>query len=299
MDWVNHPAYSKARDELVTRFKEKVYSFKHFPPFIFLCGGRDSECRQHVARYLRQQSTQPFVFYAEDVWDQVSDDPDLNALQMEAQLAKLADILIVIVESAGTIAELGAFASHSELRSKMLPIVNARYRDDQSFIDIGPLRWIGEDSKFAPPVYTDFAVILQCMPEVDDRLSRIPMRGRLSLKHHELPGGDPKHLLLLLADVVAVMGPTSAKQCSEFLLRLLGIQPRWSVASLLGLASSLDLIQALEYQGTRHYYRRLEGGELPSYQHRKKMLNIPQERARFLGVLQTIPSARSALSMAR
>jgi hypothetical protein len=80
---------------------------------------------------------------------------------MESDLAALADLVIIIVESAGTFAELGAFSLSDPLRKKVLPIVDAQFRDQPSFISTGPLRWIDAESAFAETIYVSLPKILE------------------------------------------------------------------------------------------------------------------------------------------
>lgn len=298
MDWLNHPRYTRARDGLVEKFRARVYKFKRLPPFILLCGARHSEPRDFIRQYLNRTYPDLFVFYAEDVWEHIPGFENLNALQMESQLAQLADMLVILVESPGAIAELGAFSSNDELRKKLLPLVDQRHHGESSFINTGPIRWVDNDSRFAPSVFSDFSVILKCMPEVEERLERIPRRGRLAIDEAALLQTNPKHLLLLLSDIVAVIGPTSVGLCRDFLTRLLGTAPTWSVASLLGLAASLGLVAARDSEHGRFYHRPLVGGELESVQKPRRMLNLAHERARFLCALQKIPAAQPQLPLA-
>ena len=55
---------------------------------------------------------------------------------MEAKLAGLSDIVIIIVESPGTLAELGAFSLSDPLRKKLLPLLDKKYRTGQSFVAV-------------------------------------------------------------------------------------------------------------------------------------------------------------------
>jgi hypothetical protein len=64
------------------------------------------------------------IFYAERVWELMVQKADRDALQMEAELAFLADLVVIIVESPGTFAELGAFSLSGPLRKKLLPIID-------------------------------------------------------------------------------------------------------------------------------------------------------------------------------
>jgi hypothetical protein len=85
-------------------------------PVIFLCGGFKSPAREALRVYLGKYDADLAVFYAEDAWSKISANPALNALQMEDYLAKLADLVIVLVESPGTFTELGAFSLSELLR---------------------------------------------------------------------------------------------------------------------------------------------------------------------------------------
>src|SRR5690606_21262580 len=115
-----------------------------------------------------------YVFYAEAIWSDPSRPRNDNALEMENQLADLADAVIIIVESPGTFAELGAFSSNPSLRKKMLPILSHEYKNiKDSFIATGPVQWIDKDSLFKPSLYANHSMILQAAPEIDERMKRI------------------------------------------------------------------------------------------------------------------------------
>src|SRR5262245_40312779 len=101
MGWLHHPAYAPVRDYLIGRLKAEIHLFKRTPPIVFLCGGNGSPRRALLERYLKGQH-RALVFLADDVWLQLAKTPGLNALGMEAQLAELADIVVIVVESPGT-----------------------------------------------------------------------------------------------------------------------------------------------------------------------------------------------------
>ena len=171
--WLNHPRFKPVRNYVLSAFKRKEYHFRKAKSVIFLCGAKRSVARQNLADYLNEYHKNTLVFFADDVWDFLASQEDQNALEMETQLARLADMVCVIVESPGTMAELGAFSNNEELRYKLLPILDRRKKNDKSFIKSGPITWIDKDSLFAPSIWTAPAVILDCLPELEDRLSRI------------------------------------------------------------------------------------------------------------------------------
>src|SRR4029077_14833460 len=122
-----------------------------------LCGAVNSPVRDRIAEYLRAR-TDTLVFYADEVWARLAR-ADLNALEMEDQLAGLADVVMIVVESPGTYCELGAFSLSPGLRKKLLPLIDARFKGSQSFINTGPVRWIDSESRYGPTIYTDDSVI--------------------------------------------------------------------------------------------------------------------------------------------
>src|SRR5690606_22457931 len=74
-----------------------------------------------------------------------------DLLTFESDLAKIASLVIIPLESAGAIAELGCFASNDQLREKLLVIISQKHFDKKSFIKLGPLRRIPESNILAYP----------------------------------------------------------------------------------------------------------------------------------------------------
>src|SRR5437870_3249132 len=123
MPWLNHPKFVRVREEILQAVQKNEYRFRRTPNVIFLCGALNSQPRDRLAEFFRKtRKDDTLVFYAEEVWIAISKREELSALEMEAKLAALSDIVIIIVESPGTFAELGAFSLSNELRTKLLPI---------------------------------------------------------------------------------------------------------------------------------------------------------------------------------
>ena len=157
LDWLQHPKYVHVQDSVLDllKQKEKQYQFRKIGNVLFLCGGLNSLRREKLAEYFRQNHPQLLIFYAEAVWAIIAHyNPSANALEVEAQLAQLADAVIVIVESPGTYAELGAFANSDTLKKKVLPILDEAHAhiaiEKKSFLQTGPVIWIDKESLFAP-----------------------------------------------------------------------------------------------------------------------------------------------------
>jgi hypothetical protein len=241
---------------------------------------------------MRRWCIDAIVFQADDVWAEISTkNPTLNALALEDQLAKLADMLLIIVESPGTYAELGAFSISFHLRQKLLPIIDDVHQGAESFINSGPVKWVNAESMFRPAIYVPLDSILEASGEITRRLARLPApkESRVDdLATH------PKHLLFLIHDLVAIIGPSSCEHVAFVLSAILGKEPDQSVASLLGMAKALGLLRSFPVDGQLFYLATAD-----SYFDKpfvtKKYFDLNTERAKVLSVLQTIPTAREVM----
>jgi len=135
---------------------------------------KDSVRRKKLKTYIARRVPRTLQFYAEEVWYQISKTTRLNALQLESKLAELTDAVLIVVESPGTFAELGAFSLNDDLRWKLLPILNQRHRGNQSFLETGPIKWVDADSMFAPSIWCNFDRIIEAGIEIENRLLRAP-----------------------------------------------------------------------------------------------------------------------------
>lgn len=295
MSWLNHPQFVPTRDRVIDALKDKEHSFRKVRSVVFLCGGRDSTPRDRLAQYLRACGDY-LVFYAEDVWEVISNQAGLNALEAEARLADLADVVVVIVESPGTFAELGAFALSEPLRVKLLPILDSRHRNTGSFIETGPVRWVDKDSQFAPAVWLNPSTILEGTAEIDERLAVLP---RITSSRVQNLADSPKHLLFFVCDIVAIFGPCPLHHVEFYTDQVLdGEIPSVSVDMLLGLAVAMNLITIVPSREGSMFFRPPVDGKLPTYR-KTKYLHPPEMRAQVWAALQRIEEGQAALRNAR
>jgi len=221
----------------------------------------------------------------------------LSALKMERDLAALADLVLVIVESPGTFAELGAFSLSDDLRKKLLPIVGIEYQGASSFIATGPLRWIDDESEFAPTIYVSLPRILQAVDEVEERIGRIERTG--AVKITDL-AASPKHLLFFLCDLVAVIHPATSEMIEYYLQRIAPsiLASDINVPTLLGLAAAMELLRTktlLVGNRTETFFWPSNSTAVARPYHHTRLLDLPSQRAAHVSVLLTVPQARDVL----
>jgi hypothetical protein len=298
--WLEHPRYIRTRDDLIARIRSERYRFRRHGLSIFLCGGAGSSRRHRLREYLLKHVNGLLgVFYAERVWEHIAAHGDqMTALEMEAELAKLADVVIVIVESPGTFAELGAFSLSNELRAKILPIVDRKYKGEESFILTGPIRWIDRDSDFRPTIFAPFDTILDCVGEVEARIKRAPKPKSMKVANLST---SRKHLLFFLCDIVAVTYPVTIGMLEYYIQQIVApkFDQKIEIATLVGLAESMDLLRssALKFEGTSYrLYAPASSSALASPYHHRMMNDLPTQRANHLSALLMIPDAQQALA---
>jgi hypothetical protein len=212
---------------------------------------------------------------------------------MEGRLAELADMVVVVVESAGTFAELGAFSLNPRLLTKLLPIVDSQYANDDSFINTGPLRSVNQESAFRPAIRVKFkGSFLLCAGQVEQRLRVIP-NLRYSLTSNDIEQ-SPKQLLLFLVSLVGLLFPVSEVHLVHYLSNVFSLNRPVRVSELLSLAVSLGLLQAIDVPtagSAKRFFFPAQRRQLL----RTERFDYWAARARVASVLQRIPEGLAAL----
>lgn len=125
-----------------------------FKTSIFLCGAdilQKTTTRHKISEALTNSyhySMYYDLIFPEDIFDELlysSHSPDL--LSLENLLADSVDAVIMIPESPGSFTELGAFASNEKLRSKLVCVIDEKFKKTKSFINQGPLKLVKQANK--------------------------------------------------------------------------------------------------------------------------------------------------------
>lgn len=299
--WLYHPAYIPARERLIDYLRTKKYRFRRLQKVVFLCGGAGRPARGHLRDYFEKRLPDVRFFYAERVWEHIASRPGLGALKMEAELAELADLVIIVVESPGTFAELGAFSLSDPLRKKLLPLVDKIYEGEESFLSTGPLRWIDSDSAFAPTIFVPLGRVLEAVEEIDDRIARIDKPKPARVSDLAL---SPKHLLFFICDLVAVIYPATSEMVKQYLGSIAPsiLSSPIDISTLLGLGVAMNLLQSqsVTVGGVEDiFYAPATTNALERPFHHRRLLDLPTQRADHVSVLLTIPAAVEILAQFR
>jgi hypothetical protein len=137
-------------DKDLSLISKKVKTDIYKPAFtfkttVFLCGAdinQKEKTRFKVAEQIKWRFWIDLV-YPEDIFDELlfsSKTKDL--LSLEGLLADSVDAIVIIPESPGSFAELGAFANNALLRKKIICLVDSKYKKNKSFINQGPIKLV-------------------------------------------------------------------------------------------------------------------------------------------------------------
>ncbi len=164
MNYMKAKIDTKSIEYLASFIKENLVVKKNLRiSKIFLCGGdisnkktMRSKIQQFFNNRHRYYHTQIFeISYPEDLFDEILMSGKYDLLSLESLLAQSVDVLVIVVESAGSIAELGAFANDKELRKKILAINDITLKKKRSFINQGPIKLLKKASA-SSVLYLDF-----------------------------------------------------------------------------------------------------------------------------------------------
>lgn len=255
--WFSHPRYLNAKKCFISESEASSLEnlSSHLPKILFICGGDPKyfNNREKIEKYLSKHYQHLLHFRAEHAWEAISNESSknsnkTNALALEEWLAEFSDAVIILVESFGTVAELGAFSISEPLRKKLLPIVNKKFEKDESFVNTGPVRWVDNDSAFAPTIFTDFSTILTCMPQIVSRLANNKVYKSRDV-NHKFGSLDfsRKEFLFFIIYIVTALGPISEKEVFDITYKTVeygkGSKQQREISFILSLCVALKLVQ--------------------------------------------------------
>jgi hypothetical protein len=246
---------------------------------IFLCGGRTSNQNHHGPPY---QSVRDYFFQyikanhpeiakrlrlAEEINDWFDQGVFADLLELEEYLADLSDVIILFVESPGSIAELGAFAASDTVRPKILTVINSLH-PGRSFIADGPIRrlksaqvslvysfeWASEADRINDETN------IETFQDLSQELSKVLLERKLmARKERKLNLKSPGHAMLFIADLIDIIGITSTREISDC-LKILDNEVHSSILQkYLFLLEKLRIVKKLDYSNQVYYVTRDRG----------------------------------------
>lgn len=216
---------------------------------IFVCGGKSSmefpTGRDTLLKYANKQLTEFRFFQAEQVFSNLVEEEIPDLLSIENNLADYSDCIIIILESPGAFAEIGAFASNERLAKIMLVFNGKSYKEEESFINLGPIKKINNLSKFGRTIHAEPGKILTASSELSSRLSKLK---RSYNKNIDVSSYDrfiklaPKLRMFIIADIINLFSPVKRLEINRILKGVYGKDNKFDIGIELSMLKATKLI---------------------------------------------------------
>ncbi|WP_250623063.1 retron St85 family effector protein [Pinirhizobacter soli] len=257
------------RSTLVRNISLERSKVRPFEGYVFLCGGtinirsaQPTSLRDAIYRGLAEnQEIEKRIRLAEHYKDWSNDGVYTDLVEFEKHLAELSSLIVLVLESAGSIAELGLFSAIEQYSDKLLLYVASNYYEETSFIRLGPIKYLEEakgnfahyypwlkevanelifDAEYATSLAEEFR------QTVSDRLDR-PTQERTFDKNNWL------HRSLLICELVSLMSALTIGEVRTFLNNLDIDTNLTSLRQQLFLLAKVGLLK-IEPSGDQRFY---------------------------------------------
>lgn len=129
--------------------------FKWPSAFIFFCGGSSSDIPKDAVSLrhylLRERKIEARldgkVILAEAANQLYRDSSYTDLITYEEDIAQISRVILLIAESAGSLAELGAFSSSEQIKKKLSVLMQQKYFDAESFVRYGPIERLQKEDE--------------------------------------------------------------------------------------------------------------------------------------------------------
>lgn len=222
-------------------------SIRVHPPssIVFLCGGKledqtsPPKMLRDVFYRLVPGAGQKFrIILAEDATPLNTDAGYSDLLSFESDIAQVVGLILLFVESPGSLAELGAFAALDTIAPSLLAVLDDHYYAQSSFIRNGPLKFL--ETKYGE----EWVAVLERkhvgIAEGGGIQDLVPkhfaesilpvVAGRLATRSgwHKFDRGSSGHVILLITGLCQEFGALTISEIREFLLHFGLVEQRLS-----------------------------------------------------------------------
>lgn len=238
-------------------------------PIVLLCGG-SVNIKNHpdvpdlplasLRDAISRSNTAYEIFRPEEIKSWQSDGIFKNLMDFEADLASICSLVVIILESPGSLVELGAFSQLPDLSEKIIAIRSSGFTEDPSFINLGILRFIAEkhqssvksypwDIKFPEAISSE--IIEDIISDIKDELGKLK-------KCPVFKSSQPSHIIVLICEIIKLFSALKESEILEH-LTLIGVEiKKPELKRKLFLLEEFNLIKKETYGDSTFYMRSQE-----------------------------------------
>jgi hypothetical protein len=181
--------------------------------------------------------------------------PDL--LVFEEEIANLASLVVIFLESPGSLVELGMFCSKPDFYKKLIIIApQNEVNSEDSFIYLGPLENIRKKEPTSVAIYPwpDYNNIDYDQDHLKDLCMTISEKLSSLSKNVEFHKKNSGHIALLIAEIIRINYPILVGEI-QYVLLALEIEIKASeITRHIYLLNKLEIIGSIFYSRYRYYY---------------------------------------------
>ena len=229
---------------------------------IFVCGGDinpsatvPASFRERFISHLNSKTEiRDSIVLAEEFHDYFADFHDL--LEFEDAIASVSTLIIIFLESPGSLVELGLYCSRPQYYKKLLIVVpQDKMNEMNSFIILGPVKHIQKHDESAVLVYP-FPETTKLQYEIEN-LNDLTACVEGKLKGPQKVNFDREnvgHLVFLTYEIIRICYPVGFKEIEiAFIAIGLDVEDK-QIKKNLYLLTKLKMIQTISYSNTKFYY---------------------------------------------
>lgn len=261
------------RRSFIARVDLSKTRVRAFEGFVLLCGGSTASdpvpfksVRHMIYHELtsgRHGDMATRLKVAEEIQDWFRDGNYRDLLTFEEHLAGLSAVIVLVVESPGAMAELGAFSMAETFLERLLVLIaNVHYEED-SFIRLGPIKRVEEREAKHVLVYDWHEIDYRGSPRerlenIEGEMAEIAEAIREftspSKSERVFKATEPAHVMLLVCELCALFGALNRTEIGDY-LRALNVNIEGEeIDRFLFLLHKCDLLAIKAYGHGRYYY---------------------------------------------
>lgn len=254
---------------LIEEFKKldcTQFKVHHITQHIFICGGivdiRNSppqSFRHEFIEFTARESDEihSSIVLAENFKDYFKDNIFENLLIFEEYIADIASLILIFLESPGSLVELGMFCNKESYYKKLLIVApQDKLKEEDSFIFLGPIQHIQKLDNSSIQIYpwpdsnqknSYSNHLINLLSSTQEKLDSIQKTSNFN-KENTL------HIFYLIYEIVRLSYPILITEIKKVLKALSLELDENKIKSHLYLLKNLGIIKSISYSSYKFYY---------------------------------------------
>ena len=205
----------------------------------------------------------PKIWMAENINDWFREDYFSDLVTFEKQVASLASVIVVFVESPGSIAELASFSQIPQIQKRLLVFLDTYHYQQTSFIRQGPIQFLENTTPSPVHVYRwssnnsseDNNFDLSLLKDHADSISNTINTQIKGMPNEEIfLTSNETHLILLTCDMLEIAKLLKVSEIVKMMEEMEINKEQRDIKKYLFILEKLNLVEEVQY-GNHRYFR--------------------------------------------